>query len=204
MSQSPTRKYPAEFKERAVKLAVESEQSIAQTARDLGVNENTLHTWIGKYHRVERQEKEVQDEHLYEELKRLRKENVRLKEERDILKNLVRRAASLVSGETGVGEVSSLWGRSGRLLTGGMYHPVKKRGPGTLADVRVVTPPGDPVEEGDRPAIPPPPLSHKGGHVYGPSTPRQEHPPAANIAHRPPPCGRDGYWVAVSCRGGIT
>jgi hypothetical protein len=27
--------YPAEFKERAVKLAVESEQPIAQTARDL-------------------------------------------------------------------------------------------------------------------------------------------------------------------------
>jgi transposase len=86
MSQPTTRKYPAAFKERAVKLAVESEQPIAQTARDLGVNENTLHTWIGKYHRVERQEKEVHDEHLYEELKRLRKENARLKEERDILK----------------------------------------------------------------------------------------------------------------------
>ena len=86
MSQPTTRKYPAEFKERAVKLAVESDQPIAQTARDLGVNENTLHTWIGKYHRTERQEKEVNDEHLYEELKRLRKENARLKEERDILK----------------------------------------------------------------------------------------------------------------------
>jgi transposase len=86
MSQPTTRKYPAAFKERAVKLAVESEQPIAQTARDLGVNENTLHTWIGKYHRVERQEKEVNDEHLYEELKRLRKENARLQEERDIVK----------------------------------------------------------------------------------------------------------------------
>ena len=86
MSQPMTRKYPAAFKKRAVKLAVESEQPIAQTARDLGINENTLHTWIGKYHRVERQEKEVHDEHLYEELKRLRKENARLKEERDILK----------------------------------------------------------------------------------------------------------------------
>ena len=86
MSQPTTRKYPAAFKELAVKLAVESEQPIAQTARDLGVNENTLHTWLGKYHRVERQEKEVHDEHLYEELKRLRKENARLKEERDILK----------------------------------------------------------------------------------------------------------------------
>ena len=86
MSQPTTRKYPAEFKERAVKLAVESDQSIAQTARDLGVNENTLHTWIGTYHRAERQEPQVQDTHLYEELKRLRKENTPLKEEREILK----------------------------------------------------------------------------------------------------------------------
>ena len=77
MSQPMTKKYPAAFKERAVKLAVESDQPIAQTARDLGVNENTLHTWIGKYHRVERQEKQVHDEHVYEELKRLRKENAR-------------------------------------------------------------------------------------------------------------------------------
>jgi len=42
MSKPAMKSYPAEFKERAVKRAVESEQSIAQTARDLGVNENTL------------------------------------------------------------------------------------------------------------------------------------------------------------------
>jgi transposase len=80
------KKYPVAFKKRAVKLAVESAQPIAQTARDLGVNENTLRPWIGNYHWGERQEKEVHDEHLYEALKRLRKENARLKEERDILK----------------------------------------------------------------------------------------------------------------------
>ena len=44
MSQPMTRKYSAERKERAVKLAVESEQPIARVARELGVNENTLHT----------------------------------------------------------------------------------------------------------------------------------------------------------------
>jgi transposase len=38
MSQPTTKKYPAEFKERAVNLAVESEQPIAQAARDLGIN----------------------------------------------------------------------------------------------------------------------------------------------------------------------
>ena len=42
MSQPTMRTYPAVFKERAVQLAVESDQPLAQTARDLGVNENTL------------------------------------------------------------------------------------------------------------------------------------------------------------------
>jgi transposase len=86
MSKLAMKGYPAEFKERAVKLAVESEQSIAQTARDLGVNANTFHTWSGKYHRVERHEKQVHDAPLYEALQRLRKDNARLKEEREIVK----------------------------------------------------------------------------------------------------------------------
>jgi transposase len=75
MSKALMKKYPAEFKERAVKLAVETEQPIAQTARDLGVNENTLPTWIGTYHRAERQEQQVHDAHLYDELKRVVLEN---------------------------------------------------------------------------------------------------------------------------------
>jgi transposase len=41
--------YTSEFKESTVKLALESDQSIAQTARDLGVNPNTIYTWINKY-----------------------------------------------------------------------------------------------------------------------------------------------------------
>ena len=84
MRQPTTRTYPAACKERAVKLAVESEQPIAQTARDLGVHENTLHPWSGKYHRAERQEQEVNDEPLYEERTRLRKENARVQAERAI------------------------------------------------------------------------------------------------------------------------
>lgn len=42
----PTR-YTTEFRQSAVKLAVESDQPISQTAKELGINENTLHTWIG-------------------------------------------------------------------------------------------------------------------------------------------------------------
>lgn len=45
MSQKKSNSYTAEFKEAAVKLAVESDQPVTQTARELGVNVNTLHTW---------------------------------------------------------------------------------------------------------------------------------------------------------------
>ena len=48
MSKPVLKGYPAARKERAVKLAVESAHPIAQTARDLGVKENTLHPWIGQ------------------------------------------------------------------------------------------------------------------------------------------------------------
>ncbi len=87
MSKQKMQPYNAEFKERAVKMAVESDQSVAQTARDLGINENTLHTWISKYHYGGSSTSgRLDSEHLYEELKRLKKENALLKEERDILK----------------------------------------------------------------------------------------------------------------------
>ena len=78
--------YTAEFRESAVKLALKSDQSVAATARELDVNENTLHTWIGKYSQNKIDGSGRSDEHLYDELKRLKKENSRLKEERDLLK----------------------------------------------------------------------------------------------------------------------
>ena len=52
MSQEKPKVYTAEFRGSAVKLANESSQPIAQTARDIGVNENTLPTWISKYSRA--------------------------------------------------------------------------------------------------------------------------------------------------------
>lgn len=78
--------YTADFRESAVKLALKNDQSVAATARELGVNENTLHTWISKYSRPTPDGSGRTDEHLYEELKRLKQENAHLKEERDLLK----------------------------------------------------------------------------------------------------------------------
>jgi transposase len=47
--QMKTNLYTAEFKETADKLAVESDQPVLQTARELCINPNTLHTWINKF-----------------------------------------------------------------------------------------------------------------------------------------------------------
>lgn len=87
MSKEKMNPYSVEFKERAVKLALESDQTIAQTARDLGVNESTMHTWISNYQGGGNgTQSRGSAEHLYDELKRLKKENAILKEERSILK----------------------------------------------------------------------------------------------------------------------
>ena len=65
MSEKKSKTYTAEFKASAVKLAVESDQPVTETVRDLGVNVNTLHTWIGKYHRPKAPGKgEKNDEHV--------------------------------------------------------------------------------------------------------------------------------------------
>ena len=47
MSKSTTRSYSLEFKQSSAKLAVESDQAVSQTAKDLGVNETTLYGWVG-------------------------------------------------------------------------------------------------------------------------------------------------------------
>ncbi|MCC7136657.1 MAG: transposase [Nitrosomonas sp.] len=87
MNQEKPKVYTAEFRESSVKLAIESDKPATQTAREIGVNENTLHIWISKYSRPVDNIKAVRtDEHRYEELKRLKKEVVRLTDERDLLK----------------------------------------------------------------------------------------------------------------------
>ena len=84
MTNQAKEKYTVEFKENAVKRANES-NNIAETARELGVKENTLYNWDYKYSRPAEVNKAVRtDEHLYDELKRLKKEVTRLTEERDL------------------------------------------------------------------------------------------------------------------------
>ena len=86
--------YTVEFKKSSAKLARESEQSIAQVARDLGVTANALYGWVSKYEPLDKPTQELDKD---AELARLRKENARLKMERDILKKATAYFAS--SGE---------------------------------------------------------------------------------------------------------
>lgn len=76
--------YPSEFKESSVKLALESGVSIAQTAKELGINVSTLHTWIKKYSNGK--EVTTSKEHHFDEIKRLKRELARVTLERDLLK----------------------------------------------------------------------------------------------------------------------
>jgi transposase len=77
--------YSLDFKQSSVKLAIESDQPISKTAKDLGINESTLYNWVCKFGSTERKESKSGSE-MEEELKALRRENSRLKQERDILK----------------------------------------------------------------------------------------------------------------------
>jgi transposase len=91
------RKYTQEFKEEAVKLITEQGYQIAEAARNLGVNENML----GRWKREIEGGGEVSPSMsgvtaMQAELNRLRKENKRLKMEREILK----KAAAFFAKET--------------------------------------------------------------------------------------------------------
>lgn len=80
-------KYDKSFKDEAVKLALTSTQSIAQTARDLGIKDGNLYNWISRAKsNSETTDSSGSNLNLADELNRLRKEVARLKEEREILK----------------------------------------------------------------------------------------------------------------------
>jgi transposase len=86
MSKSTGLRYTEEFKGEAVQLARSSpEKSIRQLAYELGISDQTLRNWINQV-QVDRGEREGLTTEEREELRRLRRENKILREEREILK----------------------------------------------------------------------------------------------------------------------
>ena len=87
------RRYDAEFREGAVRIVLETGKPAAGVARDLGVHEGTLQTWVSRARGSAEAGTGPLEESEREELVRLRSENQRLRKEtvelgmeRDVLK----------------------------------------------------------------------------------------------------------------------
>jgi transposase len=81
------RQYSQEYKIEAVRLMRQSGKTVAQVARELGVNESLLYRWEGELKAAEQSGKSpgaIKEER--DELMRLRGENARLKQELDFLR----------------------------------------------------------------------------------------------------------------------
>ena len=84
-------KYSKEFKDSTVQLILNNNESVVQVAADLDLNPKTLYHWVTVYkkeHNIPTRDVNLSSskESEHEELKRLRRENKILKQERDILK----------------------------------------------------------------------------------------------------------------------
>ena len=86
------KKYSKEFKDSTVQLIINNNESVAQIAKDLDVHPKTLYAWVTAYKKEHNmpirnlEKSNTLKESESEELKRLRRENKILKQERDILK----------------------------------------------------------------------------------------------------------------------
>ena len=90
-----TFRYPAEFRADAVALVRSSGKPIAQVAKELGVNHETLRTWVRAAEAAERPGAAAESA-KDAELARLRKQVAELRLEREIL----RKAAAYFARET--------------------------------------------------------------------------------------------------------
>ena len=79
----PRRSFDREFRDGAVWIVKETGRPVAHVARELGVNEGTLGSWV-RQDRAEQSGGLSTDERA--ELVRLREENAALRMERDVLK----------------------------------------------------------------------------------------------------------------------
>jgi transposase len=83
------RKFDQDFQQGAVRLVFETGKPIAQVARELGINEGTLGNWCARERRRREGGNPAFSESERVELERLRRENVELRMQRDVLKRSV-------------------------------------------------------------------------------------------------------------------
>ena len=81
-------KYTQEFKDSSVQLILNSNKSVLQISKDLGVSDKTLYAWMKAYrlqHEIFSPNNTVK-ESLQDENRRLKRELAQVKKEREILK----------------------------------------------------------------------------------------------------------------------
>ena len=83
------RKFDEDFKAGAVRLVLETGRPIAQIARELGINDGTLGSWVTAARRQRDGDNGPLSEDERAELARLRKENAELRMQHDVLKRSV-------------------------------------------------------------------------------------------------------------------
>lgn len=87
MTKRKRKKYSQEFKEEAVKLVTEQGYQVSEAARNLGIHPNMLSRWKREISGDDECSSGTGNSNdVHAELQRLRKENKRLKMEREILK----------------------------------------------------------------------------------------------------------------------
>ena len=82
----PKRLFTQEFRDEAVRLAQTSGRSRREVAADLGIGLSTLRNWIDRRRDRQMELPPDRQEDMAAELKRLRRENEVLRQEREILK----------------------------------------------------------------------------------------------------------------------
>lgn len=81
------RKFSTEFKSEAIRLASRSDVAVGTIAQELGIHESVLRRWIKEScDRSPGRQVKTDTSELAREVVRLRKENARIKMERDIIK----------------------------------------------------------------------------------------------------------------------
>ncbi len=94
MTGTGMRKFTEEFRREAVRLVETSGRGVSGVAEDLGIGRSTLGKWLSRHREAELLSGPHND--VQQELARLRRENVILRAERDLLK----KAATFFARET--------------------------------------------------------------------------------------------------------
>jgi len=86
MTKKKLNTYTSEFKKSSIKLALDSDETIPKIAKNLGVNPNTLYTWVHNASKSKENNRVAKKENQEDEIKHMKKQVLRLTQERDILK----------------------------------------------------------------------------------------------------------------------